>query len=213
MRVTLAAYKGNAGIDRQHEQREGNLLLGIASAVGDGKLAEVLEGLLILKGESQKPRPEYSVAAKERLASTIADIEGDDAVPFFEKAADDTTLGKAARKAAVCALGRLHSEKSAAAYARLRDAAYGTPGAPERRASYTHEERMVEAAVMAAFVIPTQGDSKAPQWTANPTPATVSVNEDYRTGTLALNNMEFRLHRVGREWLVASARNMPVYMP
>jgi hypothetical protein len=107
-------------------------------------------------------------------------------------------------------LGEVQSEKSAAAFARLRDAAYKKPGAPQPLGSYTHAERMREAVIMSLFVIPCEVDSRIISAVTGGARPGATVSEDYRAGSFWLNNTQFQLRRVGAEWLVVSAAPGPV---
>jgi protocatechuate 3,4-dioxygenase beta subunit len=136
------------------------------------------------------------------MAETVAAMEGDKANGFFAGLAADTTRPYAVRRDAVIALGQIGSEKSVAAYCRLRDAAYARPGAPQPVANPTHAEKMTEAAVMTFSVIP--GQAGMPE--VRPRPEQATVSEDYRTGTIVLSgfstSVKVELRRFGTEWLV-----------
>jgi hypothetical protein len=183
----------------------------LAAAVGNRTVAKELQTAFIAlpHNEARGGRPAYD-ALDTQIASILTAIKGDACVGFFEKAAGDPQLGQSTRLAALLALGRLHSEKSAAAFARLRDAAYGLPGAPERRASYTHAERIQESAIMTLYFLPGGYDESMIPKTGRNNAWGVSVDENYRTGNLWLNNMQIKLLRVGSEWLVSSAVPGPV---
>ena len=67
----------------------------------------------------------------DELVATLVDIQGDGAIRFLEQTASDTTVNPLARRSAVIGLGRIGSERSVAAFERLRDAARSLPEAPQ----------------------------------------------------------------------------------
>jgi hypothetical protein len=205
----LAGLRDPRSFQRTDES-EARFLLNLASVVGDDAHAKLLREALVSFAVDPQKSPVIHDTLQTAMASTVADIQGDDAVPFFEQVASDAEQSVASRTAAVLALGRLHTEKSAAAFARLRDAAYGKPGVPERRESYTHGQRAWEAAVMALLVIPGCDEAFVSRLDANQV-SRVSIDEKYRTAHLGLYAAGIELARVGAEWLVVSA--MPYPMP
>ncbi len=141
------------------------------------------------------------------LTSTLAALAGDDAVGFLAEAAANPDLPYATRRDVLIALGEVGSEESVAVFARLRDAAFDKPGAPQRRESYTHEERTSEAVTMVLVVIP---DYVPPAIEEDPmrrkSPKLARVSEDYSTGTICfgdqLSIVQLKMRRFGDEWLV-----------
>ncbi len=187
------------------ETRDPALLLGVASALGNRAVAKDLEGIFLQLPDDATGIPLLSNSRASQVATVITELQGDASVPFFEKCAQDDKRGPNSRLAALLAFGQLHSGKSAEAFARLRDAAYGKPGAPAKKETYTHAERMAESAIMTLCVIP--GLSGV---AGSGMPTNATVNEDYATGTLWMNNVEIQLCRVGAEWLVSEAHQGPV---
>lgn len=115
------------------------------------------------------------------------------------------------RRWALAALGQMGTKKSVSAWKKLRDAAYSKPGAPQKKTSYTHAERIIETAIMVLYIIPGAPDESA-QSTEGPRlkfdPKDVRVFADGETAELSISigydcntraNLKFR--RVGDEWM------------
>ena len=94
-----------------------------------------------------------------KIASVIAQLAGPQAISFFTDAAT-SDLGWNQRAAAVIALGIIGTPESVAEFVRLRDAAYGTTGAPVRRTSQSDEEAITEAAEMTFNVLSLNEDER-----------------------------------------------------
>jgi hypothetical protein len=144
------------------------------------------------------------------MAQAIVRNEGDRSVPYFERVAADSESRYPVRAAAVLMLGELHTQASAEAFARLRDAAYAKSFAPPRRDAYTHAQRMAESALMALYVIPR--DKRDPRMPERDEflRSSVGVAEDYSKGSLWVRNSELHMYRVGAEWLPASLTPGPI---
>jgi hypothetical protein len=87
------------------------------------------------------------------LADTIAELAGNDATQFFANAAV-SDLAWNQRTAAIMALGAIGTAESVAEFARLRDAAYGTAGAPARLESPSDAETIAQSIEMTFNVLP-----------------------------------------------------------
>jgi len=137
----------------------------------------------------------------------IVELAGDNAVDFFVSTATDRVYPYWIRSLSLVALGQIGTEKSVDAFVRLRDAAYGTRGAPGRKQQYTHEEKMAETLEMVFNVIawePESEDDTVPMVTA---PEKAAVSEDGTTGIIGCSfNRQgaTRIHmkRFGDEWLI-----------
>jgi protocatechuate 3,4-dioxygenase beta subunit len=135
------------------------------------------------------------------VITAIAELDGNDAVPFMESLAGDATADAQLRSYAVVALGAIGAEDAVAAYKRLRDAAYGQPGAPEPQESYTHGERMAEAAMMTLYIIP----GIAHRREVNVESA--RIDDTYSTGEITAGDAmsgatTLKMRRFGDEWLI-----------
>ena len=140
----------------------------------------------------------------DELVATLVDIQGDGAIRFLEQTASDTTVNPLARRSAVIGLGRIGSERSVAAFERLRDAARSLPEAPQAQESYTHQERICEAVEMVCIWIP--GVDPKSRVAFQPIARTASVSGDYITASVHCGSpfelTEVELKRFGDEWLV-----------
>lgn len=147
---------------------------------------------------------------EQAMFETLIALEGDRAVKFFTQTVADKRYSYIVRRDAVVALGRIGSEKSVAAYCKLRDAAYKLPGAPQPKTDPTHDEKMAEAIVMTFALLP-GGEIAASEIQIRMDSATIS--EDYRSGTMTLDGprgrIQIDLSRFGTEWLVT--RIQPPY--
>ncbi|MCC6699533.1 MAG: hypothetical protein IT365_28160, partial [Candidatus Hydrogenedentes bacterium] len=141
------------------------------------------------------------------LAEAIVALEGEKAVDYFAELAGDVSCDRGSRIAALIALGQIGTEKSAAAFKRLRDAAYDRPNAPPRKETYTHAERMAETAHMIFWVLTTDLSSPLARPFEPKAFTGATVSENYGEGTLnttmfgGWTDLHFR--RVGEEWLLA----------
>ena len=137
----------------------------------------------------------------------IVKLAGDDTVDFFASTATDRVYPYWIRSLSLVALGQIGTEKSVDAFVQLRDAAYGTPGAPSRKQQYTHEEKIAETLEMVFNVIawqPESEDDTPPMVTA---PEKAVVSEDGTTGTIGCSfnrqgRTRIHMKRFGDEWLV-----------
>jgi hypothetical protein len=138
-----------------------------------------------------------------RSASVIAQLAGPQAISFFTNvAASDLDWNQ--RAAAVVALGSIGTPESMAEFVRLRDAAYGTTGAPVRQTSQSDEEAIIEAAEMTFNVLSWNEDKR------------VAGRVDIRTHYIQIENDTARLSaklpwgdgtqihmgRINGEWMV-----------
>jgi protocatechuate 3,4-dioxygenase beta subunit len=180
------------------------LYTAIATALGSRESVPLLKEVLInlrsgQRGIAYMGPPEIAGS----IAETIIALEGDEAVVYFAELAKNPNAEHAARIAALVSLGRIGTQQSASAFAKIRDAAYGAANAPERRESYTHAERMAETAHMVLWVL-SRAEVARPFDLDAYNGATVS--EDYTTGTLSTTTMggwtELRFRRLGEEWLL-----------
>ncbi len=146
-------------------------------------------------------RPETAGA----IANAIVALEGDDSTEYFAGLAGDPAADRAVRLAALLALGEIGSKGSAEAFARLRDAAYGSPNAPERKEAYTHAERMTESAHMVLWVLSGNGGMAPRPFNADAYSG-ATVSEDYTSGSLNTTTFggwtDLQFRRVGDEWLL-----------
>ena len=197
--------------DRWRAGRELQFLLSLARLLEDKDTGRVLRPLFIEVAKREGRQDWVPDEQAMDLASAIAALEKDRAVPFLVKCVGDAKGNREARLAALVALGQIPSKKAVKAFVRLRDAAYGKKGAPKRLSAYTHRERMIEATVMTLLVIPGALSSKNPP-SQEPDRFMVDVNEDYLTGTVIYAGTRLELRRTGAEWIVSSAterRPMP----
>ena len=133
-------------------------------------------------------------------------LGGERMTGYFESVAGDAEASRDARVQSLIALGRIGTDKAVAAFKRLRDAAYGKNGAPERRATYTHGERMAEAASMILHDIPGgTGTSPVPLTADNAT-----VSADYNEGNMIYTHYNLHFRRFGDEWLLVKMESMPM---
>jgi hypothetical protein len=147
-------------------------------------------------------------------ASPPEKTEGKKSVGFYLKIIKDSQKPSLERQQALAALGQIGSARSIAAWKKLRDTAYAKPGAPQKKETYTHAERMAEAAMMVLCVIPDAPEESNYGVTLQPNQESAKVDEDYATATMcfsgrartltdASGSMNVTFRRFGDEWLVS----------
>lgn len=144
--------------------------------------------------------------ATEEIMDALVRLRGEKMTDYFESMAGAAKNSKMVRVHALIALGRIGTDKSVAAFKRLRDAAYGKNGAPERRPAYTHGERMAESAAMTLHYIPGE---------AGPAPASLDgekalVSADYTEGEMYYPHYEVHFRRYGDEWMPVRMIPLPI---
>lgn len=201
----IAVLPGTIGW-RGWEANEMRLYAALVSGLQDRDAVPLLKERLanLQSGEDRGTfwgRPETAGA----VASAIVALEGEDSTDFFAALSGDSSADRAVRLAALLSLGAIGTKESAEAFARLRDAAYGAPNAPPRKESYTHAERMAEAAHMVLWVL--SGDAgPAPRPFDADSYSGATVSEDYASGILNTTTLggwtDLHFRRVGDEWLL-----------
>ena len=144
---------------------------------------------------------EYYRSWQLECVIALADMMGDDAVPFLEALIARPGTPPRVKTCSIIGLGRIGSQKSVAAYVRLRDQAFEKTGVPERKTEYTHAEKIAEAYYMTIYII-----SDRCTWCTGSVPGSIVVSEEYLEGELTtFDGCTFsiwRLRRFGSEWLV-----------
>lgn len=188
------------------------LLTALAMELKDKESLSNLKGLLerLRSGERSgvyRGRPTAALA----LVEAVISLEGDEAVDFLAEVAGNPEGDRASRMAALLGLGQIATEKSAAAFQRLRDAAYALPGAPPRKEAYTHAERMAEAAHFVLWVMTAEDSKTSPRLFDPAEYSGATVSEDYSEGRLHTVSLggwtELMFRRVGDEWLLMRVGN------
>ena len=169
------------------------------------KAPELRKRILALEGRSSSRRGREDIPIGELVTA-----EGDTAVKFLGKVACDPDFPANVRMQAVVGLGLVGTEKSAKAYARLRDAAFDMPWAPEPQLEYTHAQRMAEAAALTISVIPYMGTEGTPNTSLEARPRTAWVSDDFSTGNLRYGDYHVKAIRMGAEWLVVDVPPIPI---
>ncbi len=144
--------------------------------------------------------------ATEAIMDALVRLRGDRMTDYFASMAGNAEAPQIVRVQALIALGRIGTGKSVAAFKRLRDAAYGKNGAPERRPTYTHGERMAEAAAIILHHIP-GGTGPAP---VSLDGKSASVSEDYNDGQMRYMHYMLHFRRFGDEWMLVRMESMPI---
>ncbi|MCP4643209.1 MAG: hypothetical protein GY851_22365 [bacterium] len=186
--------------------RELRMLAALSIELNDRKIVSNFEERL----RNLESGPEWLSWAEQSaampLVEAIVALEGNAATKMLASVAGDPELDRASRVASLMGLGKIATPESAAAFAKLRDEAYAMPGAPLAKESYTHAERMAEAAHMVFWVM-TLDESNQSRRSFDPKQyRNVTVSEDYATGELyttafgGATRLFFR--RVGDEWLL-----------
>ena len=112
----------------------------------------------------------------------MAQLQGRRAVRYLTRVATNPDWPPVWRHGAVGVLCELGTEEGDTAFLKLRDAAFDKPGAPERKTSYTHAEKMAETIDMVARVIPYDDPNAQKPPPVNP--ASAWVDEAFATGTI-----------------------------
>jgi hypothetical protein len=140
------------------------------------------------------------------LVTALAALAGDGAVNFLADMAGDAGRSYTLRRDSLIALGKIGANKSVKAFVRLRNAAYKKEGVPGPKESYTHAERMAEAAEMVFVYIPGEGPFGDREKGFRADPNWAWVSEDFSTGTIDVQQgyvtYHLSLRRFGEEWLV-----------
>ncbi len=144
------------------------------------------------------------------LADAIAELAGNDATQFFTNAAV-SDLQRNQRTAAIMALGAIGTAESVAEFARMRDAAYGTAGAPAGLEAPSDAEAIAQAIEMTFNVLP-RGESERNSERVEIRTNTIRIMDD-GTARLVLNppsgsgtfidggNTVVRVRRLHGEWI------------
>lgn len=179
-------------------------LASAAGLLGDKSTVEPLKRYLsrVQDSESSNPptRLSPSVADSEEAVQALVDLAGEDLVPFFESLAKDETRPPSVRTAALLGLGKIGTERSAKAFAKIRDEAMSLPGAPKTKEDCSHADKMGQALEMTLFVIPYGG-----RWTdhAKPVLERARVSSDYVWGQLGIEGYtQIVFRRIGAEWFM-----------
>jgi hypothetical protein len=188
------------------ETREAARLAAAAEGYGLSETVPALQDMLarwISAGEGIS----YERQLRAVVHAVVA-LAGDDAVPFFAAAATDARFLYEVRRESLIGLCQAGTEKSVAAFVKLRDAAFGKPDAPERKESYTHAEKMAETVEMVFNVIPRLPGDETPPPLATVRPEDAWVSEDFTEGHIGCRMpgggyTRIMMRRFGNEWLIA----------
>ena len=188
------------------EAREATRLAAAAEGYGLSETVPALQDMLarwLSAGEGVSHDRQLRV-----VVHAVVALAGDDAVPFFAAAATDARFLYEVRRESVVGLGQIGTEKSVAAFVKLRDAAFGKPGTPERKESYTHAEKMAETVEMVFNVIPRLPSDDAPPPLATVSPEDAWVSEGFTEGHIGCRMpgggyTRIMMRRFGNEWLIA----------
>ncbi len=142
----------------------------------------------------------------EAVMETLVRLRGERMTDYFESVAGNAEASRDARVQALIALGRIGTDKAIAAFRRLRDAAYGKNGAPDRHPAYTDGERMAEAAAMILHYIPGEAGTLFAALPAD----SASVSADHNDGSMSYGHYTLHFHRFGNEWLLLKMEAMPM---
>ncbi len=167
-----------------------------ASAQNVKRAAPILRSIL---KERELGRDEGRFFAQD-IARAIADLEGDKAVRFFKKLANNESRPYYVRRAGLIGLGQICSAKSAAAYGHLRDKARAVSGAPQEKDAYTHAERIWEAMEMTdGFILGSPGSSggRLPSSALR-----ARLSPDFQSASVYSRGRSVELKRFGDEWMV-----------
>lgn len=138
----------------------------------------------------------------------IVALAGDDAVDWLVENASCENNPYHIRCNCLFALGKLGTDRSIRAVLDLRNAAYGLPGAPAPRKSYTHAEKMAEMAKMILEIIPGPPPYTVPDM--QEVIGDASVDEAYKTGYVCYSYMDgpmgLELRRFADEWIVVDLK-------
>ncbi|GMV92783.1 MAG: hypothetical protein AMXMBFR82_25610 [Candidatus Hydrogenedentota bacterium] len=189
------------GIDRVHVKNRDEVTqyATIARALNDKDTVRPFENLLLRTREDTELSGMYGGWSWAAIA-TIASLAGDDCIKFLANLAQNPNVDPKVRAHAIMGLGHLGTRESVDAFVRLRNAALKKAGAPARKESYTHAEKMAEATRMTLFVIPDSEDAVLAISIDG-----ARVDSNYETGEIAVEisgATTLRLRRFGDEWLV-----------
>ena len=138
------------------------------------------------------------------LAEAIGALGGDEAIDALPKVAFTPGVSDETSADALIALCALRSEKAIKKWVELRDAAFQKHGAPKRKESYTHAEKITEAIQMTFHVITLPDRPENQEWI--PGNLRIWVAEDYKTANAWFSfehgGYEVHLERFGPEWLI-----------
>lgn len=176
-------------------------LIHIIAYLRDVDSLDSLKTLLLLADESEDSACYGNWVYEAFMA--IADMSGDECVPFLENLIRRDFAPRKVRGCAIIMLGRLGTEQSVATFVRLRDAAFAKETAPVPKERYTHAEKMIESTIMTLHVIP---DDR--EYFPRVFPGSVIVDVDYNSGQLTIDGqcgpfMSWRMRRFGSEWLIS----------
>ena len=145
-----------------------------------------------------------SVRPAGPLAEAIGALGGDEAVDALSQVAATPGISTETSADALIALCALRSEKAIKKWVELRDAAFQKHGAPKRKESYTHAEKIMEAIQMTFHVIPLPDRPGNQEWI--PGNLRIWVAEDYKSAKawFSLDDKGYNvlLERFGPEWMV-----------
>ena len=146
------------------------------------------------------------------LAEAIGALGGDEAIDALRQVAATPGVSTETSTDALIALCALRSEKAIRQWVELRDAAFQKHGAPKRKESYTHAEKIAEAIQMTFHVIAHPDRPENQEWI--PGNLRIWVAEDYKSAKalFSLNNEGYNvlLERFGPEWIVVGIDSIDV---
>ncbi len=174
--------------------RRVTLLARMATALNSRRAVEPLQAVFPKIKETVYLTDQSAEAVMEALVR----LRGERMVGYFETVAGDAKVSADVRVQALIALGRIGTDKSVAAFKRLRDAVYLKYGAPELRPTYTQAERMAEAAAMILHYIP-GGLGPAPTELSG---RHASFSPDNSEGSMRYQYKMLHFRRFGDEWLL-----------
>jgi len=188
------------------ETREAARLAAAAEGYGLSETVPALQDMLA-RWISASEYVNYDRQLRAVVDAVVA-LAGEDAVPFFAAAATDARFLHEVRRESVIGLGQIGTEKSVAAFVKLRDAAFGKPGTPKRKESYTHAEKMAETVEMVFNVIPRLPSDETPPRLATVSPEDAWVSEDFTEGHIGCRMpgggyTQIMMRCFGNEWLIA----------
>ncbi|MDZ4860116.1 MAG: hypothetical protein SGI88_14150 [Candidatus Hydrogenedentes bacterium] len=191
--------------DWNFRERELSLLASLAAELGDTAAVPILREAITTRADDTRNFSTPSNTGVGAMAHALVQLEGEAAIEFFEKVATDMKLDAAARQAAIEALGRIGTEASAEAFARIRDNARALPGAPAAKVSYTHAERIRETIEIVNLII-----TNAPNHPHTAPGSNINfgatISEDYKSAdvwaSFPYGGTNYKMVRIGDEWLI-----------
>jgi hypothetical protein len=129
------------------------------------------------------------------MAFAIAQLAGNDAVPWFAAASQDLTLSPAQRQMSVMMLGQIGTKYSVATYIRLREAARARVQQWLLPGLATDRDRIVDALRMTLAYIP-QTEEMAP------IADSLEISEDGKAAKMSVGNLYAGLTRSSRAVLI-----------